>query len=84
MEIPKNLDTWYEDGSGPVVIVVQPMQGVGGQSSATQILDQPYGMLFPSREAAQDYHTENQKMFERCRMVACYPVFEKQITSQFD
>ena len=77
MEIPSNLDAWYENHGGPVVLVVQPRQGVSGQSSIVHMLTQPYAMLFASRDAAREYHDQNAENFKRCKMVACYPVLEK-------
>ena len=76
LEMPKNLEAYYQDGSGPVVLVVQPERGVSGQSSLVEIVTKPYAMLFGSREDAAVYFTANAEKWKRCKTVACYPVFE--------
>ena len=76
LEMPKNLDAYYDNGSGPVVLVVQPERGIGGQSSLVEMVTKPYAMLFGSREDARDYFAANAEKLKRCKTVACYPVFE--------
>jgi len=74
--MPKNLEAYYQDGSGPVVVIVQPDRGVSGQSSLVEMVTKPYAMLFASREEARDYFAANAEKLKRCNLVACYPVFE--------
>lgn len=75
MEIPGNLEAWFNERSGPVVLVVQPKPGISGQSSLTHMLEQPYGMMFDSYADACDYHRENSEKFKHSFMTGCYPVF---------
>jgi len=77
MDIPKNLDAWHEDGSGPVVLVVQPQKLVGTQSSITHAHERPFAMLFESREAAANYHKENNDKFKLTIFSMCVPVIDK-------
>ena len=77
MEIPKNLDRWLDDRSGPVILVVQPKKLVGPQSSITNAHEQPFAMLFESRDAASAYHRANNDKFKLTMFSVCVPVIDK-------
>lgn len=74
IEIPSNLDAWYENHDGPVVLVVQPRRGIGGQSSLVHMLQQPSALFFESVDAATDYHNRFPERFREAQKVSCYPV----------
>lgn len=82
VDIPANLDGWLEDMRGPVVLVITPRTGVGGQSSIVHMTQQPFAVFFNSGDAARAYCKQHAERLKRVKRVDLYPVIKPCLEDQ--